>query len=221
MRSEEITNPQRSVACAASYDQVAEEYARRIYDELQHKPLDRQLLDRLVKRVGKLGPICDLGCGPGHVAAYLHSQGAEVLGVDLSPRMVAVARRLNPTIKFQQGDMLELPFADEAWGGIAVFYSIIHIAREAVVNALLECKRLLKPGGVLLVAFHIGGQTVHLDEWWGQPVDVDFNFFQPEEMVAYLQQAGFAATETTIREPYPDVEHQSQRAYIFAQGPPL
>jgi SAM-dependent methyltransferase len=202
--------------CQASYDRVAEEYARRIYDELRHKPLDRKLLDQLVQRVGSLGPICDLGCGPGHVARYLHGQGAEALGVDLSPVMVEVARRLNPAISFQPGNMLALEVEDNAWGGIAAFYSIIHIPREEVFRVLAELRRVLKPGGWLLVAFHIGEHMVHVDEWWGEEVSLDGYFFQPDEMSGYLAQAGFVDIEVFVRDSYPDVEYQSRRAYIFA-----
>jgi SAM-dependent methyltransferase len=206
-------------AFESSYDRVADEYARRIYDELQHKPLDRHLLDQLVQRVGNLGPICDLGCGPGHVARYLHTQGAAVLGVDLSPGMVEVARRLNPAINFQTGNLLALDVADNVWGGIAAFYSLIHIPRQEVIQALCELRRVLKPGGHLLIAFHMGDQTVHLAEWWDKPVTLDFHFFQPAELSDYLAQAGFVQVETHVREPYAEVEHQSQRAYLFARKP--
>jgi SAM-dependent methyltransferase len=212
-------NKSTLAACQASYDRVAEEYTRRIYDELQHKPLDRQLLDQLVTRVGQLGPICDLGCGPGQVARYLHERGAAVLGVDLSPGMVEMAQRLNPTIPFYQGNMLALPFADERWGGIAAFYSLIHIPPADLPVALGEIRRLLRPAGWLLLAFHSGQQIVHLDEWWGEAVGVDFFFFDPTELMAHLDQTGFMEIGLTEREPYPEVEHQSRRAYLFARRP--
>jgi SAM-dependent methyltransferase len=140
----------------ASYDRVAGEYAERFKDEMDDKPFDRDCLDRLVREVGDLGPICDLGCGPGQIARYLYRRGAATLGVDLSPQMIAEARRLNPDIAFHRGDMLALPDADHSWGGIAAFYCIIHVPRERIVDALREMKRVLKPGGVLLLAFHIG-----------------------------------------------------------------
>ena len=183
------------IAHQTSYDRVAAEYARRIYDELQHKPLDRHLLDRLVTQVGDLGTICDLGCGPGQVAAYLQGPGAEVLGVDLSPGMVTLAQQRHPAISFYQGNMLALDWPDESWGGVAAFYSIIHIPREEVATALREIRRVLKPGGTLLLAFHVGEQTVHLDEWWGEPVALDFAFFQPEAMEAWLKAAGYRVME--------------------------
>src|SRR6266550_3231752 len=85
-----------------SYDRVADEYVRRIFDELQHKPLDQQLLDRVAASVRDVGPACDMGCGTGHVARYLHEHGVRVCGTDLSPAMVERARRLTPSIEFRQ-----------------------------------------------------------------------------------------------------------------------
>ena len=112
--------------------------------------------------------------------------------------------------------MLSLPDADDSWGGIAAFYCIIHIPRAKIVRALREMKRVLKPGGLLLVTFHIGEEVKHRDEWWGKPVNLDFAFYRPDEMEAWLKQAGFGLQETLVREPNPAVEVATQRAYIFA-----
>ena len=203
----------------ATYDRVAEEYARRIFDELQYKPIDRQLLDRLAASIPEGGIICDMGCGPGHVARYLKERGARVIGIDLSAQMLEQARRLNPGLEFRQGNMLALDVEDEVWAGIAAFYSLIHVPREEVVVALHELKRVLQPGGLLLVAFHLGTTVLHVEEWWDLPVSADFVFFQASEMQAYLQAAGFLIEDLIERPPYPDVEHQSHRAYILAQKP--
>jgi SAM-dependent methyltransferase len=205
--------------CQTSYDRVADEYLRRIFDELHHKPLDRQLLDRFAASVRDLGPACDMGCGPGHIARYLQDRGVEVCGVDLSPAMVERARRLTPEVEFRQGDMMTLEEADGAWAGIVAFYSIIHIPRGDMVQALRELWRVLRPGGILLLAFHIGDDSIHLEEWWGQKVCMDFFFFRSDEVATYLREAGFDIEEIIEREPYPDIEHRSRRAYIFATRP--
>jgi SAM-dependent methyltransferase len=208
--------PKRS-DCQASYNVVAEEYVRRIADELQHKPLDRTLLDRFAAATRERGPVCDMGCGPGHVARYLKEQGVNVVGYDLSPKMVEAARRLNPGIPFHQADMTALDHADESWAGLIAFYSLIHIPRLEIAETLREFRRVLQPGGLLLLAFHIGDETLHLDDWWEQKVNVDFFFFQPQEMARDLEGAGFEIEEIIERDPYPEVEHQSRRAYIFAR----
>src|SRR5262249_19952702 len=211
---------QKASALQDSYDRLAAEYARRIYAELQHKPFDRQMLDSLIAKVNHLGPICDMGCGPGQIARYLHDHGANVIGIDLSTEMVKQARMLNPGITFTQGNMLDLSgVADSTWGGIAGFYSIIHIPRDDVQRALAEFKRVLIANGVLLLTFHIGQEVRHIEELWGEKVSMDFIFFEREELTAHLRQAGFVLEEALERDPYPDVEVQTRRGYIFARKP--
>ena len=206
-----------------TYDRVAGEYAARIFGELAHKPFDREILDRLAEMAGLLGPVCDLGCGPGHVARYLHERwherGLEVLGIDLSTAMIEEARRLNPGLRFEQGTMLALDLADEQLGGIAAFYSIVNVPPDQQPQAFAEIWRVLRPGGLLLVAFHVGDEVVHLEEWWDTPVSVDFFFFDPAEIEGRLVEAGFVVEERHVREPYPDVEHPSRRAYLLARKP--
>ena len=205
----------------SGYDRVAGEYAEHFRDELEGKPFDRKMLDWLAEKVGGLGVICDMGCGPGQVARYLSDQGARVCGVDLSPGMVERAQRLHPGIPFRRGDMLALSgVADNSYGGVAAFYSIIHVPRTALPQALEELKRVLCPGGVLLLAFHIGREVIHRDEWWGKEVSLDFIFFETEEMKDRLKVAGFELQEVIERDPYPAVEYPSRRAYLFARKPP-
>jgi len=201
-----------------SYDQIAEEYVRRIFNELAHKPLDRQLLDRYAASV-RSGLVCDLGCGPGHISRYLFDRGVSVFGIDLSPRMIEYARQLNPGIEFKQGNMLSLDADDNTWAGIVSFYSIIHIPHEKIAAALKELRRVLQPGGSLLLSFHSGHEVIHLEEWWGIRVSVDVIFFERDEMVDYLKSAGFEIEEVIERPPYEGVEYPSQRAYIFGRKP--
>ena len=203
----------------SSYNLVAEDYAEHFRDELESKPFDRRMLDWLIDKVGTLGPICDMGCGPGQVARYLRGRGFEACGVDISAEMVRHARRLNPEVHFEQGDMLALTnVADETYGGVAAFYSLIHVPRPRVGAALGELRRVLRRGGALLVTFHIGRETVHRDEFFGQEVSLDFHFFESAEMKEHLAAAGFRLEETIERDPYPpEIEYQSRRAYIFAR----
>jgi len=202
-----------------SYDEVAEEYVARIFHELEHKPRDRELLDRFAAMVRNSGPVCDLGCGPGHVTRYLSERSVNVFGIDLSSRMVEQARQLNPGIEFKQGNMLSLEVENGAWGGIVAFYSLIHIPHEKMILALHELKRVLRPNGLLLLSFHLGQEIMHRDELWGKKVSMDFIFFECHEMEGYLKSAGFEIEDLFERPPYEGVEYQSRRAYIFARKP--
>jgi len=200
-----------------SYDQVADEYTSRFFHELEHKPLDCALLNRLAEEVGRVGLVGDLGCGPGHVACYLHERGVSVQGIDLSPRMVELARKLNHGITFEQGNMAALAVEDEAWVGIVAFNSIIHFPRPQMVPVLHEFHRVLRPNEVLLLSFHAGQEVRHVEEWWGKPVSLEGVFFEREEMEGYLREAGFAIEVSMQRAPYEEVEVQTQRVYFLAR----
>ena len=205
----------------SSYDVLADEYARRIYGELQYKALDRQLLDRFADSLRGVGTACDLGCGPGHIARYLHDHGVQVCGMDLSEGMIACARRLNPGIQFAQADMRSLPAGDNVWAGIAAFYAIVNLPHGDVVQALGEMIRVLQPSGQLLLSFHIGEDNQQVEEnLWNLGVALEMTLFRVSTVTAYIRNAGFAIDEIIEREPYaPEVEYQSRRAYIFASKP--
>ncbi len=205
-----------------SYDSVADEYARRMLTELDHKPLDRDLLDRFAQqvigedRISEPGRVCDLGTGPGQIARYLHDRGVDAFGIDLSPGMVEQARAAHPGMDFPAGDMRQLDLPDGSLAGMTAFYSIIHLPRAEVVRVLKEVRRVLQPKAPLLMSFHRGDEIRHFDELWERPVKLDFIFFERDEMIGYLQAAGFVIDEVIERAAYPDVEVATQRVYIFA-----
>ena len=208
-----------------SYDAVTEAYVERVHDELRHKPLDRALLKAFAEQVQRdFGPgasVCDAGCGPGHVGAFLSGLGIAVTGVDLSPAMVERARALHPDLTFEVGTMTALEAADGHWQGLIAFYSIIHLTSDAEVRtALREFHRTLGRRGLLLIAVHLGQDgdaTVHADEMLGVGVDMDFRYFAVEWLVAEVRKAGFDLEARLVRAPYPDVEVQTTRAYLLAR----
>jgi ubiquinone/menaquinone biosynthesis C-methylase UbiE len=200
----------------ACYDAVAPEYAERFADELAHKPLDRELLSRFAAEVGGRGQIYDLGCGPGQTTAFLQACGVNVRGLDLSAELVREARQRHAGIEFEQGDMLALPCADASLAGVVAFYAIVHLSPAGLKRALAEMYRVLQTEGRLLLAFHIGEGSKHVDEFLGHAVSMDFRFFNPQDVEGALIQAGFATVEVIEREPYPEVEYPSRRAYVFA-----
>lgn len=200
----------------ATYDRVAQAYAEAMFDELAKKPFDRQLLDEFTDRVRRRGTVCDLGCGPGHIARYLKDRDVDVCGVDLSQAMVECASQLSPDIPFHKGDMRALDFPPAAFAGIAAFYSIIHLRRHEAPPALREFHRVLQPDAPLLLAFHGGDGEVHTDNWFDQEVSIDATQYTAEEMTGYLQEAGFQIEQAVEREPY-DFEYQSRRVYVLAQ----
>jgi ubiquinone/menaquinone biosynthesis C-methylase UbiE len=199
----------------ASYDHVAQQYTETFFEELARKPFDRQLLDAFAERVRDQGMVCDLGCGPGHVARYLKDHGANVCGVDLSASMIQHATQRNPNLSFYKGDMRALDFPPASFAGIVAFYSLIHLQRSEVPHALQELYRVLQAHAPLLLAFHVGTGEVHTENWFGQGVSIDATLFTAEEMTGSLHAAGFQVEQVGEREPY-DFEYQSRRVYILA-----
>jgi len=210
----------KSQETADSYTQVADQYAREYYREFEHKPLDRQLLDRFAKGIASAPPgsVCDLGCGPGQVARYLKDRGVrDLFGLDLSPGMLAQARLLNSDIDFREGNILALALEDGSLAAIAAFYAIVHFPPAQLPEVFKELARVLRPGGRLLVAFHLGTEDLHIDELWDKQVDFEFYFFPRATVEGAMRQAGLSVEEVVERDAYPEVEYQSRRAYIFAR----
>lgn len=198
-----------------SYNRVAESYAEQFFHELDRKPVDRDILDRYAKALQGRGKVCDLGCGVGHIARYLHTLGIEMVGLDIFPHMIEIARRLNPEILFQRGDILRLELPDSSLAGIVAFYSLIHIARPVIPLVLRELRRTLIPDGRLLIAVHGGDGDLHVEEFLGQRVSISATLFQPSEMKEYLEETGFNINGMHTRKSY-EFELQTQRLYFSA-----
>jgi SAM-dependent methyltransferase len=188
------------------------------FEELKRKPFDRELLDQFAESVRDGGRVCEIGCGPGQIARYLRSRGVSMCGIDLSQEMIKQARRLNPDITFERGDMLALDLPDASLAGIVCFYAIIHLKREDVMRALKGMRRVLKPGGKLLVSFHGGRGELHRDEWYNQPISIDITLFERGEMSGYLESAGFEVERIAERAPY-EFEYPTRRVYAFGRKP--
>lgn len=199
-----------------SYAAIAEEWAVAFAGEHEKKPKDRELLARFREVMGNRKPVWDFGCGPGNTARYLKDLGMEISALDLSEAMLEQARTLHPDICFRKGDILSLDFKDETIAGVVAFYAIIHFTDEQVGTAFREVFRVLKPGGLFLFTYHVGVGTIHLDEFLGRIVNMDVMFFDTASICGLLRKSGFERIETIEREPYPGVEYQSRRAYVFA-----
>jgi ubiquinone/menaquinone biosynthesis C-methylase UbiE len=199
------------------YNKTANAYADKFIDELSHKHLDKILLQSFAEENKNKGKAIDLGCGPGQTTRFLYDCGiTDIIGTDISPAMMKVAKQINPNISFEVADMLQLQYADHSFGSAIAFYSIVHFDYEQVKIAFKEIKRVLKEKGQFLFSFHIGEEIVHLDNFLEQPVNIDFHFFDTAKIVALLTETGFELIDVIERQPYANAEHPTQRAYIWA-----
>jgi SAM-dependent methyltransferase len=181
-----------------SYDTVAENYADLVGDFsafLASAPYERSVFGLFLDLVaaGGGGPVADVGCGPGHVTAYLQESGVDVLGVDLSPAMIEVARRDHPGLPFAVGSITELGLADASVAGLVAWYSLIHIPDASIGAVFAQFRRVVRPGGLLLLGFHSGdGSRLKTEGYGGHPMNVWIHRRQPAQVAGWLEDAGFA-----------------------------
>ena len=203
------------------YDTVAKEYSEAFSGEHEKKPKDQEILRRFSQEIGDRRPVWDFGCGPGQTTEYLKDLGIEISGLDLSERILEQARTTHPEIHFRKGNILDLEFENDSIAGAVAFYAIVHFTEEQVDIAFREVYRVLQPGGIFLFTYHIGEETIRLDEFLGKKVDIDFMFFTTDFISSCLKRSGFEEIDIIEREPYPGVEYESRRAYVSAKKPSL
>ncbi|MEU8674152.1 class I SAM-dependent methyltransferase [Streptomyces sp. NPDC048560] len=210
-------------ATRTSYDTMAVGYDERFREELAAKPLDRAVLAGFAElvREGGGGPVADVGCGTGRVTGHLRGLGLDAFGIDLSPGMLAVARRNLPGVRFEEGSMLGLDLPDGGLGGLLAWYSTIHVPDERLPQAFGEFFRVLAPGGHLLLGFQTGDEVLHLTDAWGSDIDLDFRRRRPEWMAGQLIEAGLTMTARMVRETDTEGEfpERTPQAFLLARKP--
>ena len=184
----------------ASYDAMAAACAEQWRDDLVAKPWDRAVLGVFAELVGTR-PVADVGCGTGRLTGYLHDLGLEVSGIDLSPGMLAMARRDHPGLRFVTGSMLALDLPDASLGGLLAYYSTIHVPDDRLPEVFAEFARVLAPGGHLLLAFQVGDGTRHLTEGLGHAIALDFHRRRPAHVAELASAAGLLVRSQLVREP--------------------
>ncbi|MBT2409774.1 methyltransferase domain-containing protein [Streptomyces sp. ISL-12] len=204
-------------ATRAFYDAIAEDYADRFRAAGAGTPLDRALMGAFAELVGPEGEVADLGCGPGRVTAHLASLGLRVFGLDLSAAMLEIARREHPDLRFEQGSMLALDLPDGALAGAVSWYSSIHTPWERLPDLFAEVRRVLAPGGHLLLAFQVGDEPLLLDRPFGHPVTLEFERRRPEPVAELLERAGFTVLSRTVRIQEEETSSKVPQACLIAR----
>ncbi|HEY0637790.1 MAG TPA: class I SAM-dependent methyltransferase [Pseudonocardiaceae bacterium] len=216
----------------AAYDLVAADYGRRSAGGLAGRPVDRAVLDAFAELVagrtadglplGTDGPppdqaprVLDAGCGPGHVTAYLRGLGLDAFGLDLSPAMVEFARAAYPGVTFAVGSMTAPDAGDGELDGLLAWYSTIHLTEDELRVAIGEFRRVLRPGGVLLLAFQTGDTPVHVSHGFGHDISLVVRRRQPGHVARLLEDVDLPVFAQVSREP--DGGEGSGRAYLLAR----
>ncbi|MEU5790094.1 class I SAM-dependent methyltransferase [Micromonospora purpureochromogenes] len=216
-----MTEPDFLTATRTSYDTMVADYVEFVRDELAARPLDRAILAAFAELVlaDGGGPVLEVGCGPGRITRHLHDLGLDAAGLDLSPGMIAQARRDHPDLRFTEGSMLELDLPDGALAGLVAWYSVIHLPDDRLPAAFAEFHRVLAPGGHLLLAFQVGDEPVHRTDAWGRSVSLTFHRRRPERVAALLEAAGMVVQARMRREPQQlgEWREPTPQAYLLAR----
>ncbi|UMG92335.1 DUF480 domain-containing protein [Nocardioides sp. TF02-7] len=218
----DIDPARRDEQVRTAYADAAVAYADALVDELDALPMERWLLDRVVG-LADGAPMVEVGCGPGHVTAYLAGRGATATGLDLVPAMVEEARRRFPHATYDVGDLRRLmrPPAADGWGAVLAWYSLVHTPPAELPETLAALVRPLRPGGWLVYAGHAGREVQHHDELFGVDVDLDVVHHEPADVAALFAQAGLADVEWYRRSPVAARGESTERGYVLGRLPLL
>jgi len=191
MNASRIDQPADLDVVRTSYDRVADNYVEMNLGDITTYPWLRTAIDGFAAAVHGLGPVLDVGCGPGSVTAYLAECGLDVSGVDLSARMIDHARRLYPDQRFAVASATELELVDSSLGGILGWFSLFNLPRHVLPQVLESFARALVPGGHFIMGTHMGdGEFERTEAYGAVPVTWTTHLWQPDELWAILAAAG-------------------------------
>ena len=200
-----------------SYDRVADAYVELGMGRLEEEPWLRAVLGAFAESVRGLGPVLDVGCGPGTVTAHLAELGLDASGVDLSPRMVAHARGQYPDLRFSVASATELDLAPASLGGVLGWWSLFNLPRAALPAVLRTSAAALVPGGQALVGTHVGdGDIQRTEGYGGLPVSWTTYLWRPEQLAALLADVGLEVIAELRLPESPPLRPQ----VLFAAGRP-
>ncbi|HWC78651.1 MAG TPA: class I SAM-dependent methyltransferase [Pseudonocardiaceae bacterium] len=190
---------------AESYDTVADNYTDFVRPAIERDPMLRGALALFAEYVRDGGgPVADVGCGPGFMTAHLSDLGLDAFGIDLSPGMIEIARRNRPDLSFEVGSMTELALADGSVGAVLASWSVIHVPDEEIPTVFAHFHRVLRPGGVALIGFHVGDRSkIKTEGYGGLPMRIPLYHRPMDRMASWLRAAGFAVEFELIENPGP------------------
>lgn len=187
-----------------AYDTVAEDYANRLPDTRAEAPQDLAMVDTFAEAAlaADAPGVLDAGCGAGRMARYLADRGCDVTGIDLSPGMIAMARRDHPDLGFAVGSLTDLPYAEHQFAGVMLWYSIIHTPPEGLARIFGEVRRVLRPAGLVLVACQSGTGTRDLSEAYrrsGHDVRLERHLHTADRLASQLSALGVDEVRRMVR----------------------
>lgn len=167
-----------------SYDQVADAYLAQ-----RDQSSTIAYLERFIELLLPHSRVLDIGCGAGlPVDLHLLEHGFQVIGLDVSPRQIELARQHNPSASYEVKDMQLLTLGEYTVDAVVSFYAIFHIPREQHRNLFEVLRSYLPVGGLLLVTM---GSTdwEGVDDFHGVPMF--WSHYDAPTNRALVEDAGF------------------------------
>jgi uncharacterized protein YceH (UPF0502 family) len=213
----ELDADERDAEVLATYDAVAHAYADALTGELEVLSFERWLLTDVAGAAQ--GPIIEVGCGPGHITAFLAALAADVSGLDRSPGMVEEARRRFPDGRYEVGDLRQLirPAHATGWAAVLAWYSLVHTAPDELPEVVAALVRPLADDGQLVLALHTGSGTRRITEWFGHEVGITFVLHDREAVLAAVRATGLTELAWYHRGPITSRGETSERLYVTAR----
>lgn len=179
----------------STYEKIADDY----HADHAGDTWDDDYIEIFSQMVGTGANVLDLGCGPGIETKKLVNKGLIVSGLDLSDKLLEIARKNNPTVEFTEGDMRRLPYADGQFDGVFAKASLLHIPKSDILEVLSEISRVLKPKGVFHAAVKQGeGEKEETEDDYGYAYTRFFSYWSPDEFHRLLTESGFTITKADI-----------------------
>ena len=199
-----------------AYEAIADDYEAKFGADLEDNEFDRAIVDAAIAPLSQGEIVLDVGCGPAQVSRRAVATGAVAVGVDLTPAMLAIAHRQLPLVPLTCADVRALPFGHEVAAAAIVWYSLHNLPRPLMPLALAELRRVLRPGGVAVIATHAGTGEETVERAHGDRSEtVTITYYEGEELAALAAAHGLAPTDLQERPPLGH-EHQVRKLYLTA-----
>jgi ubiquinone/menaquinone biosynthesis C-methylase UbiE len=204
-----------------AYDDAADDYAAKFWNEIEHKNLDCILLKWLADQIPPSEEILEIGSGPGEVSAYLSRFHGGCIGTDFSEQMIRNAKEYFPKLRFEVQDFFNLSYADSSFAAVVAFYAIVNLTKEEIRKVLAETKRVLKPNGILLITFHVRKtkSTLKIKRFFAKDNQLSFYLYTVDEIRRLTKSLEFEPIDIIARYPYKEVEYPTTRAYFILRKP--
>jgi ubiquinone/menaquinone biosynthesis C-methylase UbiE len=201
----------KSKQASSVYDQIAEPYSKKFSRPSEH-------IGEFLALLPKNAKILDIGCGVGVDAGFMESEGFEIIGIDLSEKMLNIARQKFPQIDFRQQDIRELDFPPNSFDGILASCSLIHIPKKDVPALLEKFHRILKKEGAIYMALQEGkSDEIFVDEPFKPGEKLFLNIISFAEIGDLLGKNGFSIVKHYEREPRSKGELNYTQLYVIAK----